>query len=252
MVPVDRINAVADDLRGLATSHANACGYFPAIYARETYEIAGGAPTLSPTVRDQIDDLVEAFASRYTGAWRKEIPQASCWLASWDAGRRGDLLIVQHILLGINAHINFDLPQAVVRVGKAVGSLEQLRETFDSVEQSFKRTYASSVKDLDRVSRWTAEADVLGGRHLFNFSLARAREQAWTAAKNLYPLGKHAYDEYVQELDRLVSVLAYLITKPPLPVAALAWLARRFEDSDCPRVTSTLLGDTKHAQGPEH
>jgi uncharacterized protein DUF5995 len=244
-VPADRIRTVGRDLRNLATGHADALGYFPAIYARETYEVGGGAANLGPTVRGQLDELVETFAHRYTGAWRNEIPRASCWEASWVVGTRDDLLIVQHILLGINAHINFDLPQAVVQVGKAGGSLERLRETFDSVEESFGRTYASSVKDLDRVSRWTSEADLAGGRHLFNFSLRRARQQAWTAAENLYPLGQDAYDEYVQELDRLVSVLAYLITKPPLPVAVLAWFARRFEDSDCRRVTSTLLGDIK-------
>jgi hypothetical protein len=112
------------------------------------------------------------------------------------------------------------------------------------VEESFGRTYASSVKDLDRVSRWTSEADLAGGRHLFNFSLRRARQQAWTAAENLYPLDQDAYDEYIDELDHLVSVLAYLITEPPLPIAVLAWFARRLEDSDCRRVTSALLGGT--------
>ena len=48
--------------------------------------------------------------------------------------------------------------------------------------------------------------------------------------------------EYVAELDELVSVLAYLITRPPIPVAVFAFVARFLEQRDPKRVTAGLLG----------
>ncbi len=46
----------------------------------------------------------------------------------------------------------------------------------------------------------------------------------------------------MQELDRLVSTLAYLVTRPALPVRVLLLVVRRFEVRDPPRVTAALLG----------
>ena len=49
-------------------------------------------------------------------AWKQEIPRPKCWQASWDVAKDGNLLIVQQLLLGINAHVNYDLPQALLAV----------------------------------------------------------------------------------------------------------------------------------------
>ena len=55
-------------------------------------------------------------------------------------------------------------------------------------------------------------------------------------------LDDHQQREYVADLDELVSVLAYLITRPPIPVAVFAFLARFLEQRDPKRVTAGLLG----------
>ena len=44
-------------------------------------------------------------------------------------------------------------------------------------------------------------------------------------------------------LNRLVAVLAYLIVHPGLPARLMIRAARRLEDHDATRVTTTLLGD---------
>jgi hypothetical protein len=46
----------------------------------------------------------------------------------------------------------------------------------------------------------------------------------------------------VAELDALVAVLAYLVTRPTLPFSWVAPLARRVEDHDPATVTGALLG----------
>ena len=85
------------------------------------------------------------------------------------------MLIVQHLLLGINAHVNYDLPRVVVELADERGDLRSMRHDFDAVNDVLAATYAEVVKDLDRVSRWVNGAARLGGGRAFNFSLTLAR-----------------------------------------------------------------------------
>ena len=96
--------------------------------------------------------------------------------------------------------------------------------------------------ELDRLSYWTSTAAALGGGRAFNFSLSEARAQAWNAAERLYALDDQAQRDYLADLDELVSVLAYLITRPPIPVAVFAFFARFLEQHDPKLVTAGLLG----------
>ena len=109
------------------------------------------------------------------------------------------------------------------------------------------------IRDLDTVSRWASEAATFGGGRLFNFSLRVARSQAWGAAERLHPLDEAGRRDYMSELDELVSVLAYLITRPICPVGLAAWLARRCEQRDPRTVTRALSAPGKRTgSGGEH
>ena len=169
-------------------------------------------------------------------------PAPRCWTATWDVAARGDLLVVQHLLLGINAHVNYDLPRAVVEVAGRGGDLAAVRPDFDAVNDVLADTYTAVLRDLDRVTRWANEAAALGGGRAFNFSLRAARRQAWGAAERLHPLDDAGRAAYAAELDRLVSVLAYLVTRPPVAARPFVWLARRLEEQDPLVVTTALLG----------
>ena len=77
---------------------------------------------------------------------------------------------------------------------------------------------------------------------MFNFSLRVARDRAWQATERLYALDDDAQRAYLEELDEAVSVVAYLVTRPSLPVEVLVGVARRFEPHDARRVIAALLG----------
>lgn len=178
----------------------------------------------------------------YTRALRQEIPRPRCWQASWDVAGDNRLLIVQHILLAINAHVNFDLPQAVVEVARQTGDLERVRVDFNAINDVLATASVGVLRDLDRMSRWVNEVARLGGDRVFRFSLQVAREQAWGAAERLYVLDDEQGAAYVDELDQLVSVLAYLIAHPTPPASLLVPIARRFEERDPRTVAAALLG----------
>ncbi len=77
-------------------------------------------------------------------------------------------------------------------------------------------------------------------------STSRSRslaDQAWQAAERLHPLDAEGRRRYRQQLDDLVSVLAYLITRPSGFLRPALWLARRAEQHDPTVVVDALLDD---------
>jgi hypothetical protein len=236
------IRETADELRSIAQSCADAAGYFPALYARVTTHIADSIDAHEFADGDRMNAFATEFASRYIRAWKREIPRSRCWQACWDVAGDGSLLIVQQLLLGINAHVNYDLPQAAARIARETGDLAGAHKDFDAVNDVLAKESVSVLAELDLLSHWTSVVATLGGGRAFNFSLRVAREQAWSAAERLHALDDDRQREYVAELDELVSVLAYLITRPPIPVAVFAFFARFLEQHDPKRVTAGLLG----------
>ena len=239
------IDATAAELRRIATAAGDASGYFPALYARVTERIASSIAAGKFADGPRMDVFASTFAAYYTRVLVQGQPRPRCWQACWDVADDEGLLIVQHLLLGINAHVNHDLALTVVEVVGDGGDLSSARGDFDAVNDVLGETYVDVLRSLDRVSRWTNRVAALGGGRLFNFSLRVARDQAWSAAERIHALPPgQARAEYVRELDRLVSVLAYLISKPPLMVRPVVAVARRLEQRDPRQVTAALLSDS--------
>ncbi len=233
----------AKDLRAAALAAGDASGYFPALYSRVTARI--GASIEEGTFADGpgIDRFATRFASHYSAAADDHLSGPRCWQACWNVTGDRRLLIVQHLLLGINAHVNYDLPRAVVEAADERGDLMSIRRDFDAVNDVLGATYDDVIKDLDRVSRWVNGAARIGGGRAFNFSLRLARARAWQAASAMYTLSADGRRGYADELDRFVSVLAFLITQPSPVLRPLLSLARRLEEHDSPKVVTAMLGD---------
>jgi Family of unknown function (DUF5995) len=236
------VNEVADQLRATARAAEGAAGYFPALYARVTDRVIEGIAEHRFDDGARMDEFVTRFAGRYLAAAGEPSGRARCWQACWDVASDDSLLIVQHLLLGINAHVNFDLPQTVAALALERGQLSDVRGDFDAVNGILAETSVGVLRDLDHVARWTNEVAALGGGRLFNFSLHEARDQAWRAAERLVVLDEDGQRAYDDDLDELVSVLAYLVTRPAFPVSLLVGVARRLETRDPSDVVAALLG----------
>jgi Family of unknown function (DUF5995) len=239
------ITETAKDLSEAALAAGDASGYFPALYSRVTERV--GASIEDGTFEDgpRLDGFATRFASHYLTAAHDHPGSPQCWQACWNVAADRRLLIVQHLLLGINAHVNYDLPRAVVEVADERGDLLSIRHDFDAVNDVLAATYADVVEDLGRVSRWVNSAARLGGGHAFNFSLTLARARAWQAAEAMYTLSADGRRAYVEELDRLVSVLSFLITRPSPFLRPLISLARRLEERDASKVVTALLEERR-------
>jgi hypothetical protein len=109
---------------------------------------------------------------------------AKSWRIAFDTSKAGTALIVQDLLLGMNAHINHDLALALIEVGispraaryrdhAAVNGV--LKAIMDSVQDRVAAMYARGLSEFDR---WSGRLD----EDVAGFGLTAARESAWTFA----------------------------------------------------------------------
>ena len=128
---------------------------------------------------ERMEHFVAAFAGRYLrsleawaarrhrrsdrGGWRSRPP------------RRWRPVILQHLLLGMNAHINLDL--GVTAAEHAVdGALDAVRADFDAVNDVLAALVDECQGALGDVSPWLGLADRIGGggdETMIRFSLDR-------------------------------------------------------------------------------
>lgn len=159
-------------LRADALAADDASGHFPAMYARVTAAVERAAGGGRFGDGEGMLAFAAAFAEWYLGPRAGTAVVPGCWRAAWDVADDRRLLIVQHLLLGINAHVNHDLPQVVVQLADVRGDLARMRADFDAVNDVLAATYPVVLRDLGRVSRWVNLAATTGGGRLFDLGAA--------------------------------------------------------------------------------
>jgi hypothetical protein len=149
------------------------------------------------------------------------------WRIAFEASSSEAALVIQDLLLGINAHINYDLPLALTEVSidperarcyqdhTAVN--EALRVAINPIQDRLGDLYAPGLSLLDRVLGPLDE-------DLTAFSFVKAREGAWGAGVALANARSAPERTAVRErLNDQAAVLGRLMLKP---TADQPWLFR--------------------------
>jgi hypothetical protein len=227
-----RLETIVDD----AIRAKSAIGYFGALYERVTLGIKRAIVAKSFDDNDRMDLLDRTFAARFLDAWDTRVaggtPTAS-WQLAFDALSDTSLLVVQHLLLGINAHINLDLGIAVATIapGAAIGGV---RNDFDEINAILARLVGAVQLALGEVSprfKATSAIESIEDK-LFDFALDAAREGAWEFAVKLAALPTDQWADAIAARDKDVVAVGRAILNPgPLAVPVVKWI-REAESSD--------------------
>lgn len=163
-----------------------------------------------------MDRLDVVFGNLYLAAVNASVAQPervpSCWSALLE--RRSDTAItpLQFALAGMNAHINHDLPLAVVATcvdltttpdnGSHHADYERINAVLAGVEQQVRQSFESEPLLLvDQAVAGAADVVV-------NWDLVKARETAWANATVLWALRQAApglADGFLDALDHLTG-----------------------------------------------
>ncbi len=141
---------------------------------------------------DWVERLDVVFADLYLDAYHAHLagaPVPRPWRLAFEAPP--DLQPLRHVLLGINAHINFDLPQALLRVIACTD--------FDDPELIARRRRDHERIDDVLSSRVAAEDDQLGPGTLLDRLLAPLNR---LASRRLLREARHKVWQNTYELHR--------------------------------------------------
>ena len=216
---VARLAAIVQDAIDSGSRH----GYFAALYHRVTVAVRTGirAGAFSDNARMERLDVI--FANRYIDAYerhtRGDAPSLS-WQAAFVAAGRPDLSVLQHLLLGMNAHINLDLGIAAATVTRG-GDLDSLHGDFNRINDVLasllpivEGQLREMSPELDALSGLAHSADRLDER-VGNFSMEKARDTAWDFARRL--AGMHSQTMQSVDIAARDSITAALGVKIQLP-----------------------------------
>jgi hypothetical protein len=220
---VDRLGSVIDE--SIATS--DRVGLFAALYRQVTMAVRDGIESGDFDDGDRMNRFDTLFANRYFEALELrragEQPTKS-WAVAFDACAEDRLIILQHVLLGVNAHINLDLGAAAAAVGSA-SDLPSLKPDFDRINDILSSVLLSIQDSIDRSSPLMGILDEVGGRtdeQLITYNVREARAEAWNHAVVLSGQDQALDERTMDVLDRKVAFIAKVIRDPgPLLRAAL-------------------------------
>jgi hypothetical protein len=243
---IDEVIARLTDIIDISRQEPGRPGYFAALYRKVTISIKQGI--LNGRFEDgaRMETLDVNFANRYLEAYelqsKGETPTAS-WQVSFEAAGHWRPLILQHLLLGINAHINLDLGIAAVKTSPG-DQLPPLKHDFDMINRLLADLVQPVQDKIGEVSPWIGfleRIDPGADDAIINFSLDRARSSAWNFAVRLNSLGENERIAAVKQRDLEISALGRLVYKPPGVLLNIGLLAiRSRENNNVAKVIDTL------------
>jgi hypothetical protein len=224
--PSSTIDAVASTLDSViewSIAASSRLGYFAALYKRIT--IAVGTAVDNGAFQDgpRMDRFDASFADRYFDALNgyfhpNQFPRPTrSWQKSFDAADRDDLIILQHMLGGVNAHINLDLGITAQNVAPAT-KLPKLHDDFNTLNAVLASQVNGVVDDINQLSPELAELyQILADDEIFviNQAVAAMRDSAWRFAILLAVIPGFARHFAISVRDRTVAAQGDLIYHPP-------------------------------------
>ncbi len=212
---VDRLGTVVADAR----ARRRRLGFFAAVYGQTTREVRREVEAGAFDDDARMARFVALFARRYLDAleaWQAGGQPTRSWRAAFRATERTDRVILQHVLLGMNAHINVDL--AIVAASLCPGdSIVDLKDDFNRINDILERLMGPVQACIGRFSPLLHVLAAVGGdvdNEVLNFSIRVARRESWQQAVTLAHLDGERRALAIDSLDRKVAVLARLVGQP--------------------------------------
>lgn len=252
---IEEVIEQLDTIIQLTRSMPSRVGFFPALYNKVTIRVAEGIQRgeFEDNARMELLDVV--FANRYIDAWERYYCHESrdnitnVWMDSFNMAGSTRLIIIQHLLLGMNAHINLDLGAAAATVAPGVDLLS-LENDFMAINRLLADLVDVVQDELALLSPWMRRLDRLGGRMdeaIFNFSMRKARDSAWTFARYLAALPAPEREQAIARRDHEFTRFARLIIYPGRLVDMGRFLIRLRESTDLPHCIDTLSYRPEHS-----
>lgn len=236
-----RLDSIIED----ATTTNDRLGLFAYVYRRTTAEIQKEIQLKNFENNERLEKMDVIFANLYLDAYRdyqnnKEV--SGSWAFAF-LNKDRPLTILQHILMGMNTHINLDL---AIATSQSMAGLElsEIENDFNKVNDVLFNIINELQERLGKVSPLLFLLDWAGknsDEKIIDFSMRKARGQSWNGANLLWALGVDGQDGAIEKLDSVVLKINAIIKQPKSRVIGFVLKAiAKFEEKNVGKIISKL------------
>lgn len=242
---IDEVISILQEIIDQETRNNSPLAYFPALYRLVTLRVKAGIEKNEFEDIGRMEQLDMLFANRYITAYlafRGMKSHSGCWRIAFEAEKK-PLTILQHLLLGMNAHINLDLGIAAADTmqGKSLAGLHNDFNTINLLlsEMSDKvRLRIGKVSPLlGLLDSWSGDSDAL----IIQFSINKARDGAWKSAQEFHGSANRSIIQTAR--DRKIAALGLGLIYPNSRwIRTLVATIRLAETRNTKKVVHTITG----------
>jgi len=220
-------------------------GYFAALYRRMTLAVLEGMQKNMFANTSRMEKLDVIFANRYIEAWsayQSKHPVSKGWQTAFSSCDNTGLIVLQHLILGMNTHINLDL--GIAAADACAGTdIFDLQTDFEKINQIMGSLINETQEKLTKVWWPLAVLSKIANDRdddVINFSIAAARKAAWANAVAPAHADTQARTNYINGIDNSVTAIANRIIQPGYFVNAQLRMVKIFEYSDVKRIIQMI------------
>jgi hypothetical protein len=231
---IDEVILFLDEIIEASKLEQSAIGLFTTLYREVTLQIKHGIETGLFQNPERMGKLDVIFANRYLKAYyqfKAKEKCSECWEFSFTKGEEYWPIVVQHLLLGINAHVNLDLGIACAQVSTPE-SIFDLHSDYNKINEILSNLVEGVEKCLVEIWPTLTYILKLSGKidnFFIDFSMKTARDGAWKYATEFVLLPENQRETSIQERDIKITKIAQLVSNPGYFVSSIFKLIRLFE-----------------------
>lgn len=219
-----------------AKTNESPLGYFAALYYKMTLAVRDAVIRGEFENGSRMEQVDVAFARRYFEAfdtWQAGGTPTASWHIAFEVAQDKQITVMQHLLLGMNAHINLDLciAAASVRQRDAIFGLRKDFMHVNKIIESLTNQTQSQLAKIWLPFDWLDQLFRTEDEGWIEFSISAARGASWKAAQLIAFAPDLASEQIIKaELDRNVAFFANKIHSPGVWLQWLLRLMRRWEE----------------------
>ena len=199
-----------------AKTDNNPLGYFAALYRKVTLRVKEGVLNGEFENGERMEKLDVVFANRYLEAYHRYANNNSLsksWQVAFYEADNYWIIVLQHILFGINAHINLDL--GIVSAQTVQGnSLVDLKNDFEKINDILSELVGQVQEELSEIWPTLKKILLITGKiddFMIDFSMKKARDGAWEFANQLHKAKKEDWNHLISSRDQKVAEIIHFI-----------------------------------------
>lgn len=228
---IDDVIETLDRIIDECEQESSALGYFAALYQKVTVKVKEGIATNYFDDGPCMEKLDVIFAQKYIVAyyeWKAGNEISKSWEKAFRFAHKKWPVVLQHLLMGMNAHINLDLGIAAAEVspGRKINDLRddfyRINEILALLVNDVQNNLSTISPPLKRILLKTGKLDNL----IVDFSMELARDGAWKFAEHLATIDANHLPVEISLRDEKVAQNAELVSKPGLGIKLLLFIIR--------------------------